>query len=206
MEGGQFGELLDLLNRDVISASKSLLGWRLRKGNLLCQIVEVEAYRTPDDPACHAHRGLTKRNRVLFGPAGFAYVYFTYGHHWMLNISAHEPGNAAAVLIRAARPLEGLDEMRVHRGLAKKDTDLLSGPGKICQALQIEGELDGAPLLTADRSSESNALRLEPGPKVISIWEGVRVGIAPGKGDSLPWRFIDLNEARWASRPYPKGE
>lgn len=204
MDQDAFASLNQLLEQDVILAAKALLGWQIGWGEMRAQIVEVEAYRTPDDRACHAHRGQTKRNRVLFGPPGFAYVYFTYGHHWMLNVSAHEPGNAAAVLIRAAKPISGLDEMRVNRNGIRSDFELLSGPGKICQAFQITGAQDGMPLIGEDRLPGGESLQFFPsGHPVKAIYETVRVGIAQGKGDELPWRFIDQKEGAWASRPRP---
>ena len=130
-------EALAALDNDVLAGAKALLGLNLVKGEMRARIVEVEAYRTPDDPACHAHRGVTPRNEVMFGPAGRAYVYFNYGVHWMLNVTAHSQGDAAAVLIRAAQPVNGLVEMRGARSSTKSDRDLLSGPGKLAAAYGI---------------------------------------------------------------------
>ncbi|MBS1718862.1 MAG: DNA-3-methyladenine glycosylase [Armatimonadetes bacterium] len=183
----------ELLESDVVAAARHLLGWELRFGPLRARIVEAEAYRTPDDPACHAHRGQTPRNATMFGPAGKAYVYFTYGNHWMLNVVAHEPGNAAAVLIRALEPLEGLDEMRGRRLKATRDEDLLSGPGKLCQAFGITGELDGVDLF------DGQGLHLVEGAAVTDVLTGSRIGITSGK--EWPWRFVDAKAIRWASRP-----
>jgi len=145
---------------------------------------------------------MTPRNAVMFGPPGHAYVYFTYGNHWMLNITAHDDGDAAAVLIRAAIPLEGLDVMRERRFRTQKlqsDANLLSGPGKICQAFGIDRRHNGIDLL--DPSGE---LWLEPGAPVERVTVGTRIGLAIGMGDDLPWRFLDAENLRWASKPLPK--
>jgi DNA-3-methyladenine glycosylase len=169
---------------------------------LRARIVETEAYRTPDDPGCHAHRGRTPRNDVLFGAPGLAYVYFTYGNHWMLNVVAHEEGFAAAVLIRAAIPVEGLDEMRSRRYRTQKeqtDRNLLSGPGKICQAFGIDGTFNRVNLI-----DPASKLHLEPGTKIRPVIVGTRIGLAPGMGDDLPWRFCDAENLEWVSKPIPK--
>ncbi|MBI3722321.1 MAG: DNA-3-methyladenine glycosylase, partial [Fimbriimonas ginsengisoli] len=161
------------------------------------RIVEVEAYRTPDDPACHAHRGQTRRNATMFGRPGLAYVYFTYGNHWMLNVVAHPPGVAAAVLVRAAEPLTGLEEMRSLRPRARRDEDLLSGPGKLTAAFGIDRADDGCDLLGG-----RGPLRLEPGVPPARIVTGSRIGVTDGR-EHL-WRFIDADALPWASRPLPR--
>lgn len=188
----------ELLNDDVLAAAPALLGWELVKGQMRVRIVETEAYRTPDDPGCHAHRGETPRTKVMFGKPGHAYVYFTYGNHWMLNVVAHPAGVAAAILIRAARPLTGIDEMYSRRPKARRDEDLLSGPGKLCAALGITGAENGLFLL------DGGALRLEPGEAVRNVVVGTRIGLAPRKGDTLPWRFCDSDQMPWVSKPWPK--
>jgi DNA-3-methyladenine glycosylase len=125
---------------------------RLLDGVVLAgRIVETEAYFPTGDPACHAHRGMTERNRVMFERGGVAYVYFTYGNHHLLNVVTGEAGRPAAVLIRALEPVEGLALMRANRTLAaaarrRPDVELTSGPGKLTQALGITKELNGADL------------------------------------------------------------
>lgn len=187
---------IELLAQDVLLASRALLGWHLTFGDLRAQIVETEAYRTPDDPGCHAHRGQTPRNRAMFGPPGKAYIYFTYGNHWMLNVSAHEEGNAAAILIRGAEPLEGIETFRSRRPKAKRDEDLLSGPGKLAAAFGIDQALYGADLF-----DPSSSLTLIPGESIDNILVGTRIGLSPGQGDTFPWRFLDADRLRWASKP-----
>jgi DNA-3-methyladenine glycosylase len=160
---------------------------------LQARIVEVEAYRS-DDPACHAFNGRTPRTEVMFGPSGTAYVYFNYGVHWMLNVVCHEPGDPAAVLIRAAKPLAGLDEMRARRGVTK-DRDLLSGPGKLAKAFGITGADNGLDLFGF------SDLRLLPAEEsVTNVVASPRVGIAEGKWHDVPWRFMDGDALEWASR------
>jgi DNA-3-methyladenine glycosylase len=115
-------------------------------GRLLAgRIVETEAYFAAGDPACHAHRGMTERNRVMFEQGGVAYVYFTYGNHYLLNAVTGRAGRPAAVLIRALEPLEGIEQMRTNRPV-ERDTQLASGPGKLTQALAVTKELNGADL------------------------------------------------------------
>lgn len=212
-------ELRDFLSCDVLAAAPKLLGCRLIRGEREALIVEVEAYRGTDDPGCHAFYGRTPRTEIMFGPPGLAYVYFTYGVHWMLNIVAHEEGDAAAVLIRAAVPASGVDEMvslRVKNrrnkppsypkhededgvvGGAKplRPEELLSGPGKIAQAFEVDRRDYGRDLL--DAISE---LRIEPGVEISEVLVGPRVGLARGKGDELPWRFASADHREWLSPP-----
>jgi DNA-3-methyladenine glycosylase len=188
----------DLLRKDVLAAAPCLLGMHLVHGGLRARIVEVEAYRA-DDPACHAFGKTRMKNMAMFGEAGFAYVYFNYGMHWMLNVTAHPPGEPAAILIRAAEPLDGMQAMWDRRPKARRAADLLSGPGKLAAALGIDAGQNGADLI--DPRSE---LRLEPGSRVERVAAAPRIGIAHGKGHELPWRFLDRDSLAWASRPLPR--
>jgi len=147
-------------------------------------IVETEAYGGADDPASHAHRGVTARNRVMFGPPGVAYVYFTYGMHHCFNVVCGPEGRAAAVLVRALEPVEGLDLMRRRRGGAAPG-ELTSGPGKLCIALGIDRRLDAADLL-GDRIWLEAGRRIAPS----AIAAGPRVGIDYAEEwVGRPWRF-----------------
>lgn len=188
-------DLAHALAHDVIGAAKALLGCTLIRGERWARIVETEAYRAEDDPACHAYRRRTVRNETMWGRPGHAYVYLNYGMHWMLNVAAHEPGRAAAVLIRAAEPLKGLEAFRAFRP-AVGDRDLLNGPGKLCRAFGITREDDGTDLL--DPTSE---LRIEVGEANAEFVAGPRIGIAVGQ--DLPWRFADASRLTWVSKPAP---
>ena len=132
--------------------ARALLGcvlWRrLDDGVLLAaRIVESEAYLGANDLASHARRGLrSARNESMYLEGGHAYVYFTYGMHWCMNVVTQEEGLAEAVLLRGAEPLEGIESMRERRPKAKRDFELMNGPGKICQALGIDKRFDGESL------------------------------------------------------------
>jgi DNA-3-methyladenine glycosylase len=145
------------------------------------RIVEAEAYE-PDDPASHAFRGRTTRNAVMFGEPGHLYVYFTYGMHFCMNAVTGRVGEGAAVLLRAAEPIDGLDEMRQRRGRSK-DRELCSGPAKLCQAFGVERSFDGTDLVCG------NDLWIAEGTPIpsSSIVAGPRVGIRVGL--ELDWRF-----------------
>jgi DNA-3-methyladenine glycosylase len=137
---------------DTVTIARALLGcvlWRrLDHGELLAaRIVETEAYLGANDLASHARRGLrSPRNESMYLEGGHAYVYFTYGMHWCMNVVTQEADLAEAVLLRAAEPVRGIELMRERRPKAKKDHDLMNGPGKICMALDIDRRLDGASL------------------------------------------------------------
>jgi DNA-3-methyladenine glycosylase len=144
------------------------------------KIVEVEAYDQAD-VASHSYRGETERTKVMFGPAGFLYVYFTYGMHYCCNIVTGPPGHGAAVLIRALEPLSGEAQMSQNRhGLHGQQ--LTNGPAKLCQALQIDRALNGHDLSKAP-------LRLELGSKIdqTAIVQTTRIGIT--RAVDVPWRF-----------------
>ncbi len=135
--------------RDSVTVARDLLGRVLffdsPKGLLGGRIVETEAYTGVADPASHAYRGVTPRNAVMFGPAGHAYIYFTYGMHHCLNVVAERRGTAGAVLLRSLEPLWGLGVMRGH-GVGGGDERLCSGPGKICKAFGLTLQQNGLDL------------------------------------------------------------
>ena len=137
--------------QDTVTVARSLLGcvlWRRIDRHLLAaRIVETEAYLGANDAASHARRGLrSSRNESMYLEGGHAYVYFTYGMHWCMNVVTQEADIAEAVLLRAAEPLRGIHEMRERRPKAKRDFDLMNGPGKLCAALAIDKSLDGESL------------------------------------------------------------
>ena len=137
--------------QDTVTVARDLLGcvlWRRIDGRLLAaRIVETEAYLGANDAASHARRGLrSARNESMYLEGGHAYVYFTYGMHWCLNVVTQEKDIAEAVLLRAAEPVRGVHEMRERRPKAKRDYDLMNGPGKLCSALAIDKSLDGESL------------------------------------------------------------
>jgi len=189
----------DLRTMPVAESAKRILGCILVAGECRARIVEVEAYGGETDPASHAWRGPTPRTMVMYGEPGRAYVYFTYGNHWMLNVVARPDGEASAVLIRAAEPLAGIEMTRSRRPKAQSDNDLLSGPGKLCQALGLTRADNGVDLL-----DPNSPLRLEEGERPTAVLTGVRIGIAVGRGELEPLRFIDASRLSWASKPWPK--
>jgi DNA-3-methyladenine glycosylase len=162
-----------------------LIGARLTVGGCTGIVTETEAY-APDDPASHSYPGPTRRNAAMFGPAGHAYVYRSYGLHWCLNLVGL-PGHA--VLIRALQPLDGLDLMRERRG---RPAPLTTGPGMLAQALGITGADDGRPFGAA-------GFGLEPDPPR-QVLTGPRIGIS--RATDRPWRF-GLAGSAWLSRPFP---
>jgi DNA-3-methyladenine glycosylase len=180
---------------DTVTVARNLLGTILvhdsPQGRTTGRIVETEAYLFGGDPACHAHKGLTRRNAVMFGPPGHAYVYFIYGMYHCLNVVTAPAGVGEAVLIRALEPLEGVALMRRRRHCADL-RNLCSGPGKLVQALGITAALNGCPLtrgplrLCADAAASPTEIITTP-----------RIGITVGA--ELPLRFY-LKGSPFASR------
>ncbi|MDV3244277.1 MAG: DNA-3-methyladenine glycosylase [Nitrososphaerales archaeon] len=170
---------------DTLDVAKKLLGKvlvRVVRGKRFAgRIVEVEVYRGAGDPASHAYRGLTERNRVMFGEPGHAYVYFTMGMHWCLNVTTEAPGKAGAVLIRALEPTEGLEAMKRERG-RRTVGELTNGPAKLTEAMSIDGRLNGEDLTTSER------LFVESGKKAGSVGTSSRIGI--NRGTEFEWRFF----------------
>ena len=153
---------------------------------LAARIVEAEAYAGSEDPGSHAFRGMTKRTASMFGPPGHLYVYFTYGMHWCANVVAEaRPGDASAVLLRAAAPVDGIELMRARRPKARRDRDLCAGPARLCQAFAITGAFDGTDLTRGELRIVDDGVAPPPEPVVTT-----RVGLAKGRGDESPWRFL----------------
>ena len=152
---------------------------------LAARIVEVEAYAGSEDPASHAFRGETPRTEVMFGPAGHLYVYFTYGMHWCANVVATKDRDAAAVLLRAAAPVDGIEVMRERRVKARRDRDLLAGPARLCQAFGLTGEHNGVDLVRGAVRIVDDGIAPPATPGV-----STRIGLAPGRGDESLWRYF----------------
>ncbi len=194
---------VDFFARSVHEVARELIGCQLLYKGCGGTIVETESYER-EDPACHAYVGLTERTAVLFGPPGRAYVYLSYGIHSLLNVVCEPQGAAAAVLIRAIEPTEGVELMRARRGarghLATADRpwreeELCSGPGKLTEALGIDLAENGAEF---DREPFALLAGAGPRPRVIT---GPRIGIT--KAVERPWRFCAADSAH-VSRPWPK--
>jgi DNA-3-methyladenine glycosylase len=148
------------------------------------RIVEVEAYDGSNDPGSHAYRGRTPRTEVMFGPGGHLYVYFSYGMHWCANVVCHTDGVAGAVLVRALAPIDGIETMRLVRPAARRDRDLCSGPGRLCQALGIDRRHDGADLVRSDRGVTVLDDGVAPPSDPVNT---TRVGLR--LGSDFPWRW-----------------
>lgn len=174
-------------------------------GALVARVVETEAY-TQHDPACHAYRRRTARNAPLYGPPGHAYVYRSYGVHWMLNTSTGVDGVAAGVLVRAAQPLSGVTTMAARRpaaraGSSRAHRELLSGPGRLAQAFGITGRMSGADLCPADAGTPGAVSYLDDGCRP-HVTAGPRVGVS--QAADWPWRFVATGSpyaSRYARSP-----
>ena len=187
------------LSTDTTRLARNLLGCFLVHSNgkekLIGKIVETEAYLFKNDPACHAHKGMTKRNEAMFGPAGFSYVYLIYGMYHCFNVVSAKQGHGEAVLIRALEPISGIEAMKRNR-----NTDLLrnlcSGPGKLTQALGINSKHNNLCL-------RSSAIRLHSrdsfGNKTsrIRCTTSTRIGIK--EGADLPLRFL-IDDSPYVSK------
>jgi len=192
-ERGAAGAPLDagFFDRSVHEVARELVGCTLTFAGVGGVVVETESYEA-DDPACHAFGGRTARNEVLFGPPGFAYVYFSYGIHNLLNAVAEPEGCAAAVLIRALEPTHGLDAMRRRRGRSDP-AELCSGPGKLTQALGIGLDVNGSSLLAPPFELRGR----DEGWTGVEVVAGRRIGIT--KAAELEWRFCAAG-SRFLSR------
>jgi DNA-3-methyladenine glycosylase len=187
--------------RPVLTVARDVIGKLLvhdtPQGVLAGRIVEAEAYRGPEDRAAHSWGGRrTERTEVMFGPPGFAYVFFVYGMHWHVNLVTTEAGAPHAVLLRAVEPVMGVRVMAKRRGLAETDVNLTNGPGKLCQAFGIDKRHYNVDL-TAGR------LFLSEGHRHDKLVRSARVGVDyAGSWAEKPWRFSEQGN-RWVSRAPP---
>jgi DNA-3-methyladenine glycosylase len=195
----------DFYDRPVLNVARDLLGMSLVRNmdKLIIAgiITETEAYDGEMDMACHAHVGKTRRNELMFGPPGYAYIYFTYGMHWLLNCVTGVEGYPAAVLIRSILPTENIEEI-ARRRFPAKAKDWCNGPAKLTMALSIDKQLNGVNLC-----SKKSGLRIEqaetiPDKYVIAL---PRIGInsVPEPWRSKPWRFKALLPVDWFEKRYP---
>lgn len=183
-------DLAELLSRRALDVAPQLLGvvfaHRSPEGVVAVRITEVEAYSGDgSDPAAHTHRGPTPRNKVMFGPPGTLYVYFSYGMHWCANVVCSPHGSGEAVLLRAGEVVDGVEVARRRRPAARRDVDLARGPARLTQALGITGADSGRNLL-----DPRSTMYLSPRAPVLEksqVRTGPRVGIS--KAVDLPWRF-----------------
>jgi DNA-3-methyladenine glycosylase len=181
-------------DRSVLEVAPDLIGATLLIGGAGGVIVEVEAYHHTE-PAAHSYRGRTERNAIMFGPAGYAYIYRSYGIHWCLNFVCEGEGSASAVLIRALQPVTGLATMRRRRGMSD-ERRLCAGPGRLCEALAVTHAHNG---LRLDRPPF--ALNARSGAVEIAV--GPRIGIS--KAVERPWRY-GLAGSRFLSRPFKEAD
>lgn len=183
-----------VLNRHAVEVAPRLLGALLVSDidgeRVSVRVTEVEAYGgVGEDAGSHAFRRRTARNASMFGDPGHAYVYFTYGMHWCVNVVTRPTGVAGAVLLRAGQVVEGLEVARRRRGLRASDRDLARGPARLCAALGVTGDLDGVDLFGSD-----SVLRLALSRRrVADVQASARTGVG-GAGASIPWRFFIPHE------------
>lgn len=186
----------DFYLQSAPEVARALLGMRLVRDfdgrRISGKITETEAYDGEEDLACHARSGKTARNAMMYGPPGRAYIYFTYGMHWCLNVVTGAEGSPAAVLLRAILPLEGLELITANRK-GVPENHWTDGPAKLCKALDIDGSLYGTALCET-----GSCLRIEQDKPVADreVTVSPRVGIqyAPEPWLSKPWRFRLLSE------------
>lgn len=203
LSAGAWGDAAGRLGRPATELAPALLGATLVSGPpdvpercAAVRIVEVEAYSGADDPASHAYRGPGRRNATMFGPPGRAYVYFSYGMHWCLNVVCSPVGTATAVLLRAGAVADG-EQLVASRRPGIRRLDWARGPGRLTRALGIDGSFDGL-----DLTDPASRLRLLPGVTVAPerIRSGPRVGVSTAV--ERPWRFwIEGEPAVSAYRP-----
>ncbi|WP_185749149.1 DNA-3-methyladenine glycosylase [Humibacillus xanthopallidus] len=190
--------------RPSVEVAPELLGRHLSFGGVTVRLTEVEAYAGGLDPGSHAFRGPTPRTEPMFGPPGFTYVYFTYGHHWCVNLVVGEVGSASAVLLRAGEVLEGHDLVRSRRG-GVRERDWTRGPGRLGQALALSGKHSGLDFCLPSLGAPIDLVVSEgaPVPRA-DVAVGPRVGVSGpgGDGQAYPWRFwVDGDPTVSAYRP-----
>ena len=185
-------------DRPTLDVARDLIGKtllrRTEEGVAGGMIVETEAYVSAIDPSAHGFRGQTPRNRSMFGAPGYAYVYRSYGIHYCLNVVTESAGVAAAVLIRAIRPMVGVELMRLRRGERVRDRDLARGPGRLCQALALSVADDGADL-------RGHALWIGETPRLegaLPVAATARIGIT--QAADWPWRFVVVGDPYVSAR------
>jgi DNA-3-methyladenine glycosylase len=183
---GTPGRLAGLLAGPVEPAARGLLGVLVTAGGVTVRLTEVEAYSGEGtDAASHAHRGRTRRNAVMFGPSGYAYVYFTYGMHWCLNVVTGPAGVASAVLLRAGEVVAGADVARTRRGRTIRDRDLARGPARLVSALGIDGTVYGTSVLDGSGPIVLTEPHIPVDPTLVR--SGPRVGVTGAH--EMQWRF-----------------
>ena len=197
--------------RDVLDVAHDLLGAVLvhdgpggapdgaaaghQRSRVAVRLTEVEAYGGPEDPGSHARAGRTARTAAMFGPAGHAYVYFTYGMHWCLNLVTGAEGSASAVLLRAGEVVDGIEPARSRRPAARVDRDLARGPARLAAALGIGPDQRGVDLC-APRAALRVLLPGAPAGPRAEVVAGPRTGVSgPGGGPGWPWRLHLRGEA-----------
>ena len=177
----------DFYDRETEIVAQEMLGAIIEcttsDGAASAMIVETEAYVGEHDLACHAAAGRTKRTEPLYGPPGMSYVYFIYGVHWCFNAVTRAEGMPSAVLVRAVEPVAGKSLMRLRRGERPKDLDLTNGPGKLCEALGIDGALNGAAL-------QRKPLVIREGRKVTAQEIGTTPRIGISRAVDWPLRYL----------------
>jgi DNA-3-methyladenine glycosylase len=184
-------------DRPVLEVARDLLGAVLVRGEVAVRLTEVEAYDGDADPASHAFRGRTARNAVMFGPPGHAYVYFTYGMHFCVNLVCGPATRASAVLLRAGEVVAGHDVVQARRP-GVRERDLARGPARLTLAMAIDRELNGVDITR--RSSPLRVVRGDPVPEEL-VRRGPRVGV--NAGADLPWRlWTDGEPTVSAYRPH----
>jgi DNA-3-methyladenine glycosylase len=179
-------------SRNTIEVARDLLGKRLVRQigtqRISGIILETEAYRGEEDLACHARSGRTPRTEIMYGPAGWIYIYFIYGMHWLLNFVTEQDGFPGAVLIRSIQPIEGKDFISRRRN-GQPERHWTDGPAKVCQSLNIDGKFNGV-----NACAPNSLIYLESGfelkPELIQTGPRVGINAVPEPWKSIAWRFV----------------